>query len=79
MPTMLTDEEVRSALECLTWRWGRGDVTELIRWPHDFCGYFRVRKQYGVEEHRWREVGRTVFAWGHQVTLKDDGTWAPLR
>lgn len=76
---MLTDEEVRDALEVLTWRWGRGSVVETVWWSKDFSGYFRVQKQYGQEEHRWRAKGRTVFAWGHQVTLKEDGTWAPQR
>lgn len=66
----LTQKQIRQALTVLNWHHGKGEVVKVST-PRNGRGGFDI-KPYGltVQTRVYRIEGRTVYALGHQRTVK---------
>ena len=67
----LTREELFAAIQSLNWQYGRGEISDLTM--HCFADgrvELTARLQYGESKFTARFNGRTVYARGHQTTIK---------
>lgn len=67
----LTRMELVAAINKLNWNYGRGDLIERdMRFFADGRVECTAKLQYGMSKFTARFNGRTVYARGHQTTVK---------
>jgi hypothetical protein len=73
MAHTLTNREIYDAVQTLNWNYGRGELrgNAAIQEAANGTMVCVSSLQYGFSKFTVKVVGRTVYARGHQITVKE--------